>query len=154
MDWIAALNFELRHVPTAQLFDNCLPNGFHTTAASTRPCTLVRTSSARHFNLDTFWWLLYGEFPVPTQSRAAWQKWLGGGRKNCEASTMPDAKGFYQVIETVPRHNNKTDCSGTLIEGPSDQSIRFFQFRSAPDKMLMCQIASVGACFGPLTRTA
>ena len=73
--------------------------------------------------------------------------------KNCEASTMPDAKGFYQVIETVPRHNNKTACLGALIKGPSDQSIRFFQFRSAPDKMLMCQIASVGACFGPLTRT-
>ena len=72
--------------------------------------------------------------------------------KNYEVSAMPDAQGFYKVVETVLRQNDKMDCSGALLEGPGEQSIRFVQFSPARDKLLMCQSASLATCFGPLTR--
>ena len=72
--------------------------------------------------------------------------------KNYAVSAMPDAQGFYKVVETVLRQNEKTDCSGALLEGPGEQSTRFVHFSPARDKLLICQNASMATCFGPLTR--
>jgi hypothetical protein len=72
--------------------------------------------------------------------------------KKFHAMTAPDKAGFYKVTETVLRHNDKTDCSGVLSEGPGEQTTRFVQFSPQRDKLLFCQDASLKACFGPLLR--
>lgn len=72
--------------------------------------------------------------------------------KTYEVSPLPDAGGFYRLVETVVRQNDKKDCSGALLEGPGEQSTRFIQFSPQRDKLLVCENASLKACFGPLTR--
>jgi len=72
--------------------------------------------------------------------------------KSYDVSAMPDAGGFCKVVETVLRQNSKMLCSGALLEDPGEQSTRFVQFSPARNRLLMCQSASLAACFGPLTR--
>lgn len=72
--------------------------------------------------------------------------------KKYEISAAPDAGGFYKLVETVLRQNDKKDCSGAVLEGPGEQSTRFIQFSPQGDKFLVCQTAALSACFGPLKR--
>lgn len=72
--------------------------------------------------------------------------------KTYEIAKVPDASGFYQLVETVIRQNDKRDCSGALLQGPGDQSTRFVQFSPLADKLLICREASLKACFGPLAK--
>lgn len=72
--------------------------------------------------------------------------------KTYEVTAVPDAAGFYKLVETVVRQNDKKDCSGVLLEGPGEQSTRFIQFSPRRDKLLICENASLKACFGPLSR--
>ena len=72
--------------------------------------------------------------------------------KTYEIAASPDAGGFYRLVETVVRQNDKKDCSGAMLEGPGDQSTRFVQFSPQGDKLLVCQTAALSACFGPLKR--
>lgn len=72
--------------------------------------------------------------------------------KKYEMAATPDAGGFYRLVETVVRQNDKKDCSGALLEGPGEQSTRYIQFSPQGDKLLVCQTAALSACFGPLRR--
>lgn len=72
--------------------------------------------------------------------------------KTYEVAKLPDANGFYRLVETVVRQNDKRDCSGALLNGPGEQSTRFIQFSPLRDKMLVCEKASLKACFGPVSR--
>ena len=112
---------------------------------------------AGHPLIGTWTWILFGGTCTETFQYRPNRMLLGTSgqevvEKNYEVSAMPDAQGFYKVVETVLRQNDKMDCSGALLEGPGEQSIRFVQFSPPRDKLLMCQSASLAACFGPLTR--
>lgn len=72
--------------------------------------------------------------------------------KTYEIAKTSDASGFYRLVETVVRQNDKKDCSGAMLEGPGEQSTRFVQFSPLADKMLICREASLKACFGPLDK--
>lgn len=72
--------------------------------------------------------------------------------KTYEVAKLPDASGFYKLVETVVRQNDKKDCSGAVLEGPGEQSTRFIQFNPQGDKMLVCEKASLQACFGPVLK--
>lgn len=72
--------------------------------------------------------------------------------KKYEIAVTPDAAGFYKLVETVVRQNDKTDCSGAMLEGPGEQSTRYIQFSPQGDKLLVCQTAALSSCFGPLKR--
>lgn len=74
--------------------------------------------------------------------------------KTYDIARTPDTAGFYQLVETVVRQNDRRDCSDALLGGPGEQSTRFIQFSPLADKMLVCQGASLKACFGPLTKVA
>jgi len=72
--------------------------------------------------------------------------------KKYDIAATADAQGFYKLVETVVRQNDKPDCAGAMLEGPGEQSTRFIQFSPKGDKLLVCQAAALNACFGPLTR--
>lgn len=72
--------------------------------------------------------------------------------KKYEIAATADAAGFYRLVETVVRQNDKRDCSGALLDGPGEQHIRFIQFSPGGDKLLVCETAALAACFGPLKR--
>ncbi len=72
--------------------------------------------------------------------------------KTYEIAAKPDAGGFYRLVETVVRQNDKRDCAGAVLEGPGEQSTRFIQFSPQADKLLVCRTAALSACFGPLRR--
>ena len=72
--------------------------------------------------------------------------------KMYEVAAASDAGGFFKLVETVVRQNEKTDCSGALPEGPGEQTTRYIQFSPQRDKLLICREASLKACFGPLVR--
>ena len=112
---------------------------------------------AGHPLIGTWTWTLFGGSCTETFQYRSNRMLLGTSgqevaEKSYEVSATPDAQGFYKVVETVLRQNDKKDCSGSSLEGPGEQSTRFVQFSPARDKLLMCQSASLGACFGPLTR--
>ncbi len=72
--------------------------------------------------------------------------------KTYEVAAAPDAAGFYRLVETVVRQNDKKDCAGAMLDGPGEQSIRFIQFSPQRDQLLVCRTAALSACFGPLKR--
>ena len=112
---------------------------------------------AGHPLIGTWTWTLFGGSCTETFQYRPNLTLLGTSgqevvEKNYEVSAMPDARGFYKVVETVLMQNDKADCSGALLEGPGQKSTRFVQFSPARDKLLMCESASLAACFGPMTR--
>ena len=72
--------------------------------------------------------------------------------KRYEVASLPDPQGFYKLVETVLRQNDKKDCSGASLEGPGEKTTRFVQFSPQQDKLLVCRTASLKACFGPMNR--
>lgn len=112
---------------------------------------------AGHPLISTWTWALFGSSSTETCQYRSNRTLLGTSgkevtEKSYQVSAMPDAQGFYKAVDTVLRQNDKKGCSGALLEGPGEQSTRFIQFSPARDKLLMCQGASLAACFGPLTR--
>lgn len=110
-----------------------------------------------HPLIGTWTWTLFGGSCTETFQYRPNRLMLGTSgqevvEKSYEVSAQPDPQGFYRLVETVVRQNDKKDCSGALLEGPGEQIIRFVQFSPARDKLLMCQSASLAACFGPLRR--
>ena len=72
--------------------------------------------------------------------------------KSYEIASTPDVNGFYKLVETVQRQNDKKDCAGAILDGPGEQNTRFVQFSPQGDKLLVCKAAALTACFGPLKR--
>lgn len=68
-----------------------------------------------------------------------------------EVSAKPDAKNFYKFSDKVTRDNGKKDCAGEITQvGHSETS--YLQFDPRNELVIMCQAASLDACFGPLRR--
>lgn len=110
-----------------------------------------------HPLVGTWTWSLFGGSCTETWQYRSNRTMLGTSgqevaEKTYEVAPLPDAGGFYKLVETVVRQNDKKDCSGALLEGPGEQSTRFIQFSPQRDKLLVCEKASLQACFGPLTR--
>jgi hypothetical protein len=110
-----------------------------------------------HPLVGTWTWSLFGGSCTETWQYRGNRTMLGTSgqevaEKTYEVTPLPDTGGFYKLVETVVRQNDKKDCSGALLEGPGEQSTRFIQFSPQRDKLLVCENASLKACFGPLTR--
>lgn len=110
-----------------------------------------------HPLVGTWTWSLFGGSCTETWQYRSNRTMLGTSgqevaEKTYEVTPQPDTGGFYKLVETVVRQNDKKDCSGALLEGPGEQSTRFIQFSPQRDKLLVCENASLKACFGPLTR--
>jgi hypothetical protein len=112
-----------------------------------------------HPIVGTWTWALFGGACTETFQYRTNRTMLGTSgaevfEKNYTIAATPDAQGFYKLVETVVRQNDKKDCSGATPEEPGEQTIRFIQFSPQRDKLLVCQAQSLKACFGPLQRAS
>ncbi|GAB3468765.1 hypothetical protein [Polaromonas eurypsychrophila] len=53
--------------------------------------------------------------------------------KKYESAAAADTAGFYRLVETVVRQNDKRDCSSAVLDGPGEQHTRFIQFSPQDD---------------------
>lgn len=118
---------------------------------------LAHAAAAAHPILGTWTWVLFDGACTETYQYRPDQTVLSTSagevaEKDYEITPVPDARGFYRLVETVIRQNDKKDCSGALLGGPGDQATRFIQFSPQQDKLLVCREAALTACFGPLKR--
>lgn len=68
-------------------------------------------------------------------------------------SDQPDLKGFYRMTDTVTKSNGRTGCDGQPGGSPiGHEATLFILFHPTKAEMLICQDASMNACFGPLRR--
>jgi hypothetical protein len=114
-------------------------------------------TTASHPLVGTWTWALFGGSCTETLHYRSDRTVLATSgqevaEKTYEVTKAADAAGFYKLVETVVRQNDKKDCSGALLSGPGEESTRFVQFSPLADKMLVCQNASLKACYGPLVR--
>ena len=65
----------------------------------------------------------------------------------------PDAQGFYKSVEVATRFNAKKDCSGDVVNELGQETIKYIQFNPVRDQMIVCNSASLQACYGPLLRS-
>jgi hypothetical protein len=110
-----------------------------------------------HPIVGTWSWVTFGGSCVETWQFRPNRTVLGTSgeevaEKTYEITAAPDAGGFYRLVETVVRQNDKKDCAGAVLDGPGEQSVRFIQFSPQRDKLLVCRTAALTACFGPLKR--
>jgi hypothetical protein len=115
------------------------------------------TTAVGHPVVGTWSWASFGGTCTETLQFRANRTVLGTSgeevaEKTYEIAAQPDAAGFYRLVETVVRQNDKKDCTGAMLDGPGEKSLRFIQFSPQGDKMLICQTAALSACFGPLRR--
>ena len=73
-------------------------------------------------------------------------------RATYNVSPTPSADGFYQLAQTILEANGQPDCAGDLHHKADDTLVRFIQFSPQKDQFIVCQSASLAACFGPFRR--
>ena len=73
-------------------------------------------------------------------------------RSTYDVSAKPSTDGFYRLSQTILEANGKPDCAGDLHSKADDTLVRFIQFSPRQDQFIVCQSASLAACFGPFTR--
>jgi hypothetical protein len=110
-----------------------------------------------HPIVGTWSWVTFGGSCTETWQFRTNRTMLGTSgeevaEKTYDITANPDAAGFYRLLETVVRQNDKKDCSGATLEGPGERSTRYIQFSPQQDKLLVCRTAALSACFGPLKR--
>ena len=71
-----------------------------------------------------------------------------------EVPVQPSADGFYRLAQTILEGNGQPDCAGDLHSKADDTLVRFIQFSPQKDQFIVCQSASLRACFGPFRRQA
>ena len=71
-----------------------------------------------------------------------------------EVPAQPSADGFYRLEQTILESNGQPDCAGDLHSKADDTLVRFIQFSPQKDQFIVCQSASLLACFGPFRRQA
>ena len=71
-----------------------------------------------------------------------------------DVSATSSADGFYRLAQTILEANGQPDCAGDLHSKADDTLVRFIQFSPQKDRFIVCQSASLAACFGPFTRQA
>jgi hypothetical protein len=64
----------------------------------------------------------------------------------------PGSQGFYKLLETSVRYNNKKDCYGDLVDDEGLEATRFIQLNPDKDRLIVCKTASLAQCFGPFKR--
>jgi hypothetical protein len=140
---------------------NCLKNLFLVTGllatASVLHAAGPPAATFGHPIVGTWSWVIFGGSCTETWQFRHNRTMLGtsGGEvaeKTYEIAATPDASGFYKLVETVVRQNDKPDCSGATLDGPGEQSTRYIQFSPQGDKLLVCRTPALSACFGPLKR--
>ena len=99
-----------------------------------------------HPLVGTWTWSLFGGSCTETWQYRSNRTMLGTSgqevaEKTYEVAPLPDAGGFYKLVETVVRQNDKKDCSGALLEGPGEQSTRFIECRPQRDTLRGCEKA-------------
>ena len=114
-------------------------------------------TSASHPIVGTWTWVTFGGSCTETWQFRANQTMLSTSaeevsEKKYTIAAKPDKHGFYKLVETVIRHNDKKDCSGVMGDGPGEKTTRFIQFSPQGEQLLVCQTAALTACFGPLKR--
>ena len=75
-------------------------------------------------------------------------------RATYEVPAKPSADGFYRLAQTILEANGQPDCAGDLHTKADDTLVRFIQFSPQKDQFIVCQSASLVACFGPFRRQA
>lgn len=75
-------------------------------------------------------------------------------RATYDVSAQPSTDGFYRLAQTILEANGQPDCAGDLHSKTDDTLVRFIQFSPQKDQFIVCQSASLGACFGPFRRQA
>ena len=75
-------------------------------------------------------------------------------RATYEVPAKPSADGFYRLAQTILEANGQPDCAGDLHTKADDTLVRFIQFSPQKDQFIVCQSASLLACFGPFRRQA
>lgn len=73
-------------------------------------------------------------------------------RATYDVSAKASADGFYRLAQTILEANGKPDCAGDLHSKADDTLVRFIQFSPRQDQFIVCQSASLAACFGPFRR--
>ncbi|MBI1397226.1 MAG: hypothetical protein GC151_14735 [Betaproteobacteria bacterium] len=68
-----------------------------------------------------------------------------------EISTQPDENGFYRLVDTIVKDNGQKDCSGLVMQ-VGHTATRYLQFDPSGEEFVICEQASLDACFGPLLR--
>lgn len=115
------------------------------------------SAAATHPIIGTWTWVLFDGACIETLryrvDRTVLTTSAGEvSEKEYDIAVAPDARGFFKLVETVKRQNDKKDCSGALLGGPGEQITRYIQFSPQQDKLLVCREAALTACFGPLKR--
>jgi hypothetical protein len=73
-------------------------------------------------------------------------------RASFDVSAIAGPEGFYRLAQTVLAANGKPDCAGDLHSTTDDTLVRFIQFSPQNDQFIVCQSASLAACFGPFRK--
>lgn len=68
-----------------------------------------------------------------------------------EITDAPSAKGFYRMVDTIVRDNEKRDCTGQITK-PGSQTTNYVRFDPSREMLIMCEAETVDRCFGPLHR--
>ncbi|MDW5442664.1 hypothetical protein [Polaromonas sp. SM01] len=115
------------------------------------------TAAPSHPIVGTWTWALFGGACTETLQYRANKTVLGTSGQEVfenryDITAAPDAQGFYKLVETVVRQNDKKDCSGAMLDGPGEKTTRFIQFSPKQDQLLVCEAATLKSCFGPLKR--
>lgn len=139
---------------------NCLRNLLFVTGLLTAAPLLHAAGPPASFGhpiVGTWSWVTFGGSCTETWQFRHNRTMLGTSgeevaEKTYEIASTPDASGFYRLVETVVRQNDKKDCWGAVLDGSGEQSTRFVQFSPQGDKLLVCRTAAFNACFGPLKR--
>ena len=75
-------------------------------------------------------------------------------RATYDVSAQPSADGFYRLAQTILEANGLPDCAGDLHSKTDNTLVRFIQFSPQKNQFIVCQSASLAACFGPFRRQA
>lgn len=75
-------------------------------------------------------------------------------RASYDVAATPSPEGFYRLAHTILEANGKPDCAGDLHSKTDDTVVRFIQFSPKKDLFIVCQSASLAACYGPFRKQA
>lgn len=75
-------------------------------------------------------------------------------RASYDVAATPSPEGFYRLTHTILEANGKPDCAGDLHGKADDTVVRFIQFSPKQDQFIVCQSASLAACYGPFRKQA
>src|SRR5882672_2447808 len=70
-----------------------------------------------------------------------------------EITAKPNAKGFYEVVDTIVKDNGKKDCLGQVME-VGHKATNFIFIHPGGQSLIVCKSEAMSTCFGPVRRLA